>query len=50
MMNKSNGKSPFEVVYMKSPNHTLDIMVLPKGKNKAAEICASNAIKVIQEV
>ncbi|GKC42320.1 hypothetical protein Tco_1060042 [Tanacetum coccineum] len=49
MVNRSTGKTPFSVVYQKPPNHTLDLVPLPKipGYSIAAENFAEK-IKVIQ--
>ena len=29
-MNSSMGKTPFDIVYSKVPNHVLDLVILPK--------------------
>ncbi|GJR40212.1 ATP-dependent DNA helicase RecG [Tanacetum coccineum] len=49
MVNRATGKTPFSVVYQKPPNHTLDLVPLPKipGYNIAAENFAEK-IKAIQ--
>nr|GEX49109.1 ATP-dependent DNA helicase RecG [Tanacetum cinerariifolium] len=49
MVNRSTGKSPFSVVYQKPPNHTLNLVPLPKilGCSIAAENFAEK-IEAIQ--
>ncbi|GJY84734.1 ATP-dependent DNA helicase RecG [Tanacetum coccineum] len=49
MVNRSTGKPPFSVVYQKPPNHTLDLVPLPKipGYSIAAENFAEK-IEAIQ--
>jgi len=50
MLNRSTGKTPFQVVYCQPPNHALDLVPLPKllGMSIAAEHMA-NRVKAIQE-
>ena len=50
MMNRSTGKTPFQVVYCQPPRHALDLVPLPKlpGMSIAAEHMADR-IKAIQE-
>ncbi|GJX79502.1 putative nucleotidyltransferase, ribonuclease H [Tanacetum coccineum] len=49
MVNRSTGKTPFSIVYQKPPNHTLDLVPLPKirGYSIAAENFAEK-IEAIQ--
>ncbi|KAJ4719236.1 RNA-directed DNA polymerase [Melia azedarach] len=52
MMNRSTGKTPFEVVYLQSPRHALDLVTLPAllGVSKAAENMAEKIQKIQEEV
>lgn len=50
MPNQSTGKSPFVVVYTKSPNHTIDLTILLKCRSSLANKMASNTTKVLQYV
>lgn len=49
MVNRSTGRTPFSIVYQKPPNHTLDLVPLPKipGYSIAAENFAEK-IEAIQ--
>lgn len=49
-VNKSTSKSPFNIVYSKEPNHTVDLAIMPKSNNivVASKVIDSN--KVIQDV
>lgn len=49
MFNRSTGKSPFSVVYTKEPNHTVDVVVLPKCGNVSASIVPDNFKSIIEE-
>jgi hypothetical protein len=50
MLNRSTGKTPFQVVYYQPPSHALDLVPLPRlpGMNIAAKHMA-NRFKAIQE-
>jgi hypothetical protein len=50
MLNRSTGKTPFQIVYYQPPRHALDLTPLPKlpGMSIAAEHMADR-IKAIQE-
>jgi hypothetical protein len=50
MLNRSTGKTPFQVVYCQPPSHALDLVPLPKlpGMSIAAEHLADR-VKAIQE-
>lgn len=52
MVNRSTGKSPFEIVYIKKPKHALDLVPLPKlpGYNLPAENMAERVQKIQLEV
>ncbi|PKU85169.1 RNA-directed DNA polymerase [Dendrobium catenatum] len=50
MCNRSTGKSPFSIVYTKSPNHLFDIAVLPKCSDKTATHLLEQYSDVIQQV
>ncbi|KAJ4719092.1 RNA-directed DNA polymerase [Melia azedarach] len=52
MMNRSTGKTPFEVVYLQPPRHALDLVTLPAlpGVSKAAENMAEKIQKIHEEV
>lgn len=41
-------RSPFSIVYTKSPHHTLDLIQLPKGMS--SNVAASNMAKQVVEV
>ena len=36
MKSHSTGKAPFDIVYTKTPNHTVDLVVFPKFNSKSA--------------
>ncbi|KAJ4722861.1 RNA-directed DNA polymerase [Melia azedarach] len=52
MMNRSTGKTPFEVVYLQPPRHALDLVTLPvfPRVSKAAENMAEKIQKIHEEV
>lgn len=50
MTNRLSGKSPFSIVYAKIPNHTLDLAIIPKCKNKATKTWVADVVCMIQEV
>ena len=52
MPNQSNGKPPLEIVYIRPPLHTLDLVLLPKlpGKNIIANHMVDKVINVHEEV
>ncbi|KAJ4719144.1 Transposon Ty3-I Gag-Pol polyprotein [Melia azedarach] len=52
MMNRSTGKTAFEVVYLQPPHHALDLVTLSAlpGVSKAAENMAEKIQKVQEEV
>ena len=51
-VNRSTGKSPFEIVYSKIPNHVLDLVVLPKipGSNISADHMLDKVSQVHDDV
>ncbi|KAI0507462.1 hypothetical protein KFK09_013587 [Dendrobium nobile] len=50
MPNRSTGLSPFHVVYMKAPNHTVDVAVLPKCNSRIAAQTAEHFTQMLQDV
>lgn len=52
MKNRMTGKCPFDVVYLESPNHLLDLVPLPKtpGNSKAAKNLAKRIQKTTSDV
>ncbi|KAJ4710506.1 RNA-directed DNA polymerase [Melia azedarach] len=52
MMNRSTGKTLFEIVYLQPPHHTLDLMTLPSlsGISKAAENLVKKVYKIQKKV
>ncbi|PKU83344.1 hypothetical protein MA16_Dca027360 [Dendrobium catenatum] len=50
MTNRSTGKTPFSIVYTKSPNLALDIAVLPKCKSSSAATFTDTYKEMIDNV
>lgn len=50
MVNRSSGKTPFSIVFTKTPNHTTDLLHLPSPTNCATENFAHRVTKTIEEV
>ncbi|PKU76854.1 hypothetical protein MA16_Dca001460 [Dendrobium catenatum] len=50
MPNRSSGMCPFNIVYTKSPNHIVDITVLPKCHNSVATKMASDFKDMLENV
>ncbi|PKU87669.1 hypothetical protein MA16_Dca009841 [Dendrobium catenatum] len=50
MTNRSSGRSPFSIVYTKQPNHTIDVVVLPKCSSKPATSFVNQFSSMLQEV
>ncbi|KAI9153481.1 hypothetical protein LWI28_011990 [Acer negundo] len=48
--NRSSGKTHFSVVYTKPPNHTVDLVILPKFKSKAAGDLATQFQDMLVEI
>ena len=52
MVNRSTGKTPFEVVYICSPRQVCDLVIMPTvvGGSKAADNVAKKALQIHAEV
>ncbi|MGV7343202.1 hypothetical protein PJI17_31380, partial [Mycobacterium kansasii] len=52
IVNRSTGKSPFQIIYGRVPRHTLDLVPLPKhpGTSIAAEYMADKIMGIHAEV
>jgi hypothetical protein len=52
MINRSTGKTPFQIVYYQPPRHALDLAPLPKlpGMSIAAEYMADRIKAILEEV
>lgn len=52
MLNRSTGKTPFQVVYCQPPKHALDLVPLPKllGMNISAKHMADRVLAIQEEV
>ncbi|KAK0599630.1 hypothetical protein LWI29_007117 [Acer saccharum] len=52
MVNRSTGKSPFQIIYTQQPKHTLDLVALPSlpGVTKAGENMAERIQQIHSEV
>lgn len=50
MVNRTTGRSPFRIVYTKFPNFSVDLLVIPVPKSKAANSWAKNCARFYQEI
>lgn len=48
--NSKTNRTPFDVVYTKHPNHTINLAILPKARSKAATTAATYFTEMIQYV
>lgn len=50
MLNRSTGKSLFEIVYAKAPNYTMNLLSLPHSKSKATKNLGNQIAQTLDEV
>lgn len=50
IVNRSTGKAPFDIVYVKCPNFTTDISLLNVFKSKQAVETAEDIVKMLVDV
>ena len=50
MVNRSTGRAPFDIVYLKPPNFTVDLVYLPHFWNKTAADFADQVVQTHREV
>ena len=50
MVNRSIGKAPFDIVYTKVPNHTIDLLYLPQYTSNSVATLAEQIATIHSEV